>query len=663
MPDALWDPNRAFTPLKVERARTAYAHAKQHLPIAEALRFAGYVACHRPNPGMSVRDPDPALAGPPHYGHRPATEQERTQRYWNAVHVPGGHRYARGIHGENYEKAGRRLVGVALRWAAGNELTPAADALLKQFQDGVPDAHLPLADELQEHHPEAYDVLVPPATDANPTRATGGPQTFSAGDGIADEAFTRDEYVAAYARLKAEGDRAGCERLRREMAGAPATFAEPPVPDPPAAAPGDVRSVPLHHLLPDKENLELAVHSLHQGRPSDDDRPVEGYAAGDAYALADGHHRLLQAILGGQTEIALRVKPCATPPSTERTLALDPEADLYGLPESLKNGWLLSRLRRQGFAEPPAPTHFADAVTVHALLQQLGSPEQARHAAGLDHPLSGLRGVLADAMDETGRSEEAALLRTPGAHVEVRHDGTVKPSFMERQGISNTYGGPHVREQFVKPSHSWVDPTQDEHYDPVRDAEDLPHHSFTYWFATYGHPRRSVLSEPDENGRRWSSVKPDTSSPKQWFWHGADGEGVDPEDLERAGHERYQEYPSTEHLDEAHPLSPSELAWMHHHATTPQFRRPNPDPPAPPAAEPDHNAPVKQQNFAAYMEEGGGPGPQEEPDPGRMKCFNCQHVDEVQNFENNEPDGDDTPQCPNCGWVGWHEQVDDAPAH
>lgn len=123
-------------------------------------------------------------------------------------------------------------------------------------------------------------------------------------------------------------------------------FVDPPQPE--------VRQVAIHDILPDKKNLELAVHSLHQGRPSEDNRPVEGYTFGDKYALADGHHRLLQAILAGKDSIPLKVKPSKKPPSTEWTISLNPDEDFYGLGTGLENGWLLNRMKT--FAEPiPKP--------------------------------------------------------------------------------------------------------------------------------------------------------------------------------------------------------------------------------------------------------------------------------------------------------------------
>ena len=195
--------------------------------------------------------------------------------------------------------------------------------------------------------------------------------------------------------------------------------------------------------------------------------------------------------------------------------------------------------RNRGEYSAYSRTDYADDAA--DLLKQLQHPDYAHHMAGLDDPLGGLRGIAADALDEQGRSEEANLLRTPGTHVEVRPDGTVKPSFMERQAFSRIYGGTPDQEQFVKPSYSWSDEPGNEH------------HSFTYWFA-----------EPHQDGTG--------------YWIAADGEGFDPEEVDEE-HPRYAEYPKTEDYierwQENHPMSPSELAWMRHHATTEKFRNPS----------------------------------------------------------------------------------------
>lgn len=105
-------------------------------------------------------------------------------------------------------------------------------------------------------------------------------------------------------------------------------------------------TVPIHAILPDKENLEVAADSLHRGHRSEDTRPLEVYRVGKRFVLADGHHRLLQAILAGDTTATVSPRETDRPPGTKYTVPLDPDADLYGLPDRLpRNGWLLKRLK------------------------------------------------------------------------------------------------------------------------------------------------------------------------------------------------------------------------------------------------------------------------------------------------------------------------------
>ena len=104
-------------------------------------------------------------------------------------------------------------------------------------------------------------------------------------------------------------------------------------------------TVDIEHLLPAKDDMEVAVHSLTQGRPSTDKGPLEVYQSGDKYIVANGHHRLLQAILRGDASVKVMVLPSTTPISAQGTIALDfYDGDFYGLDSSLNNGWLLKRL-------------------------------------------------------------------------------------------------------------------------------------------------------------------------------------------------------------------------------------------------------------------------------------------------------------------------------
>lgn len=178
------------------------------------------------------------------------------------------------------------------------------------------------------------------------------------------------------------------------------------------------------------------------------------------------------------------------------------------------------------------------------LLNELQKPEYAHHMAGLDDPLQGLRGVAADHLDEQGRADEAELLRKPDTHV-VIHKGRVLPNFMERQQVR----GRDNYEQFVKPTYDgWIN-----------DYE--PYHGFTYWFATYGTPRRISRS---------GGLEDVPGEEPRWWWNPADGDGLSEEEVGDI-HPKHNEYQGTEE----HPdyLTPAEIAWMKHHAKTPQFKR------------------------------------------------------------------------------------------
>lgn len=151
-------------------------------------------------------------------------------------------------------------------------------------------------------------------------------------------------------------------------------------------------TVPIHAILPDKENLEVAADSLHRGHRSEDTRPLEVYRVGKRFVLADGHHRLLQAILAGDTTATVSPRETDRPPGTKYTVPLDPDADLYGLPDRLpRNGWLLKRLklgRRRKYSH-----------------RAFGEQMRAEPGNGT-HPL-----VWADYLQEQGHDEAADVVR------------------------------------------------------------------------------------------------------------------------------------------------------------------------------------------------------------------------------------------------------------
>jgi hypothetical protein len=105
--------------------------------------------------------------------------------------------------------------------------------------------------------------------------------------------------------------------------------------------------IPIEDILPDKDNMETAVDSLRKGMTSNDNKPLKVYKLKNnqnKYVLADGHHRLLQAILAGKDSVDCIIDE--TEISDSDTIQLDPMADgdFYGLDATLENGWLINRL-------------------------------------------------------------------------------------------------------------------------------------------------------------------------------------------------------------------------------------------------------------------------------------------------------------------------------
>ena len=158
MPSPLWNSKRLGS-IAIGKAVAAYNLAKQHLPIPQALRFAGYVSTHNPGSSLGVRTPEGMWQLP--------TPEERAKRYWDGA-TRSKHRYATGKHGANYEVAGRRLLASAIR--QHGPLHSDAEALLRGFEQGQSGVEIPLLDALQEHHPEAHELLARPATPDNPGR-------------------------------------------------------------------------------------------------------------------------------------------------------------------------------------------------------------------------------------------------------------------------------------------------------------------------------------------------------------------------------------------------------------------------------------------------------------------------------------------------------------
>jgi len=103
--------------------------------------------------------------------------------------------------------------------------------------------------------------------------------------------------------------------------------------------------VDIENLLPDKANMEVAIDSLRKGMRSEDTNPIKVYRSKDKYIVGDGHHRLLQAIVNGESTVNVKVLDSETPMSRTGTIALDSEdGDYYGLANNLDSGWMIKRL-------------------------------------------------------------------------------------------------------------------------------------------------------------------------------------------------------------------------------------------------------------------------------------------------------------------------------
>lgn len=106
-----------------------------------------------------------------------------------------------------------------------------------------------------------------------------------------------------------------------------------------------VKQVNIENLLPDKKNMEVAVDSLRKGMQSLSNSPIEVYPSEDKYIVADGHHRLLQAIINGESSVNVKILDSEKPMSRKGTVVLDfLDGDYYGLDNNLESGWLIKRL-------------------------------------------------------------------------------------------------------------------------------------------------------------------------------------------------------------------------------------------------------------------------------------------------------------------------------
>lgn len=122
-------------------------------------------------------------------------------------------------------------------------------------------------------------------------------------------------------------------------------------------------------------------------------------------------------------------------------------------PDELQQRWLAERAQRRARSGPPGMARMSRATMygaddIRQMLELLQASEYEPHRWGDDHPLVGLRGVLADAMDDERRTDEAELLRAEGQPIEVMPTGRVGPILpgeMSFEGGANAYFHEHPR--------------------------------------------------------------------------------------------------------------------------------------------------------------------------------------------------------------------------
>lgn len=128
---------------------------------------------------------------------------------------------------------------------------------------------------------------------------------------------------------------------------------------------------------------------------------------------------------------------------------------------------------------------YADESTVQSLLAQLAAAEHSAHRWGHDDAIRGLRGIVADALDDVGRGQEAQLLRTQGRHVLVTPEGVRPGRFSHHpafgravdvlQHLSDLNAGDYPHPEFGVDRPGWFRPEDFEDEEGYRTAA-LPGH-------------------------------------------------------------------------------------------------------------------------------------------------------------------------------------------
>jgi hypothetical protein len=110
---------------------------------------------------------------------------------------------------------------------------------------------------------------------------------------------------------------------------------------------GDTGVLPVGSLLLSKEEVQAAVDNLSRGLPSMTEGPVEinYHPSLGKFQLTNGYHRLVEALLRGQSEIKVHNTGEATwsPPNRSDLYKPDWDADYYGMEEFIES-YVLRRL-------------------------------------------------------------------------------------------------------------------------------------------------------------------------------------------------------------------------------------------------------------------------------------------------------------------------------
>jgi hypothetical protein len=100
-------------------------------------------------------------------------------------------------------------------------------------------------------------------------------------------------------------------------------------------------------LIMTKEEIEAAVSNLSRGLASQTEGPVEVnlHPSINQYQLTNGYHRVVEAMMRGETEVPVKDDGQAEwrPPGRRDRFYYDPSQDYYGMEEFIEN-YMLRRL-------------------------------------------------------------------------------------------------------------------------------------------------------------------------------------------------------------------------------------------------------------------------------------------------------------------------------